>query len=121
MDDRSSENLHFSICILHFSIEFGVFFKTMNWNKGDYSCIKIWKGKPPWLPVRVKEPGSDTRSPRKIASCGAHVVIADLGVSTQPGVAVKMGGREEMESIAADLAEKYKVKTLTVDLDVTNT
>jgi len=56
----------------------------------------------------------------KFASCGTHVVIADLGVSTQPGVAVKMGGREEMESIAAGLAEKYKVKTLTVDLDVTS-
>jgi len=35
-------------------------------------------------------------------------------------VAVKFGGREEMESIAAGLAEKYKVKTLAVDLDVTS-
>jgi len=32
-----------------------------------------------------------------------------------------MGGREEMESIAADLGKKYKVKTITVNLDVTNT
>ena len=56
----------------------------------------------------------------KMASCGANVVIADLGIPAQPGVAVKMGGREEMESIAADLAEKYRVETLTIDLDVTN-
>jgi len=56
----------------------------------------------------------------KMASCGANVVIADLGIPAQPGVAVKMGGREEMESIAAALAGKFQVKTLTVDLDVTN-
>ena len=56
----------------------------------------------------------------KMAFCGANVVIADLGIPAQPGVAVKMGGREEMESIAADLAEKYRVETLTIDLDVTN-
>jgi NAD(P)-dependent dehydrogenase (short-subunit alcohol dehydrogenase family) len=56
----------------------------------------------------------------KFASCGAQVVIADLGITNQPGVAVKFGGREEMESIAAGLAEKYKVKTLAVDLDVTS-
>jgi NAD(P)-dependent dehydrogenase (short-subunit alcohol dehydrogenase family) len=57
----------------------------------------------------------------KMASCGANIVIADLGIAEQPGIPIKMGGREEMESIAADLGEKYKVKTLTVNLDVTNT
>ncbi len=55
----------------------------------------------------------------KMASCGANVIIADLGINTQTGGGVKMGGREEMESIAASLAEKYKVKTLAIDLDVT--
>jgi NAD(P)-dependent dehydrogenase (short-subunit alcohol dehydrogenase family) len=56
----------------------------------------------------------------KMASCGANIIIADLGLSAQPGAAVKMGGREEMESIAADLSQKYKIKTLTIDLDVTS-
>jgi NAD(P)-dependent dehydrogenase (short-subunit alcohol dehydrogenase family) len=55
----------------------------------------------------------------KFAASGAQVVIADLGVSTQAGVPVKFGGREEMESIAAGLAEKYRVKTLALDVDVT--
>jgi NAD(P)-dependent dehydrogenase (short-subunit alcohol dehydrogenase family) len=56
----------------------------------------------------------------KFASCGAQVVIADLGITSQPGVPMKFGGREEMESIAVSLSEKYKVRTLTADLDVTS-
>jgi NAD(P)-dependent dehydrogenase (short-subunit alcohol dehydrogenase family) len=55
----------------------------------------------------------------KFASCGARVIIADLGAASQPGIPVKFGGREEMESIAAELAGKYGVKTLALELDVT--
>ncbi|MDH4268145.1 MAG: SDR family NAD(P)-dependent oxidoreductase, partial [Deltaproteobacteria bacterium] len=56
----------------------------------------------------------------KMASCGANVIIADLGKGPESVGGVKMGMRQEMESIASILAEKYGVKTLAIDLDVTN-
>lgn len=55
----------------------------------------------------------------KMASCGANVVIADLGKGPESVGGIKMGLRREMEEIAASLARKYAVKTLAVDLDVT--
>lgn len=55
----------------------------------------------------------------KFASCGARVIIADLGAASEPGGPVKFGGRAEMEGIAAGLAEKYGIETLALDLDVT--
>ena len=55
----------------------------------------------------------------KFAACGANVIIADLGETSQPGVTVKFGGREEMESIAAGLTGKYKIRTLALTVDVT--
>ena len=80
---------------------------------------KDLEGKTALVTGSGKKTGIGYAIAEKMASCGANVIIADLGVSAQPGGAVKMGGREEMENIAAHLAEKYKVKTLTVDLDVT--
>ncbi len=56
---------------------------------------------------------------RKLASCGANVVIADLG-KTSVGDTVKTGTWEEMEDIANSLAGTYGVKTLAVHLDVTD-
>jgi NAD(P)-dependent dehydrogenase (short-subunit alcohol dehydrogenase family) len=55
----------------------------------------------------------------KMASCGVKVIIADLGRNPENKSGVKLGTREEMESIASGLAEKFGVKTLAVDLDVT--
>ena len=55
----------------------------------------------------------------KMASCGANVIIADLGQGPERIGGVKMGTHQEMENIASGLAEKYGVKTLAVDLDVT--
>lgn len=56
----------------------------------------------------------------KLAGCGADLVIADLGGKPQPGAEVAMGTTEEMETIAADLAARYGVKTLAAELDVTD-
>ncbi len=56
----------------------------------------------------------------KMASCGVNVIIADLGKGPESVGGVKMGRREEMESIAGTLAEKYGIETLTVDMDVTS-
>ena len=55
----------------------------------------------------------------KLASCGANVVIADLG-KTLAGDMVKTGTWEEMEDIAGSLASNFGVKTLAVNVDVTD-
>ena len=54
-----------------------------------------------------------------MASCGANLVIADLGKGPDTVGGIKMGMRQEMEEIAHLLAEKHQVQTFAVDLDVT--
>ena len=54
----------------------------------------------------------------KLAACGANVVIADLGGRPQQDTGVPVGGRQEMDALAAEIAEKYGVKAVAVDLDV---
>lgn len=56
----------------------------------------------------------------KIASCGANVIIADLGKGPEAVGGVRRGLRQEMESIAAGLMEKYRVQAVALDLDVTS-
>ena len=56
----------------------------------------------------------------KLASCGANTVIADIGSVADDGGGVKTGTRDEMEEIAKALADRFDVKTLAVDLDVTD-
>ena len=55
----------------------------------------------------------------KLASCGANVVIADLGKVSSGGM-VRTGTWEEMEDIAEDIAGRFGVKTLAIDVDVTD-
>jgi NAD(P)-dependent dehydrogenase (short-subunit alcohol dehydrogenase family) len=57
---------------------------------------------------------------RKLASCGAHTVIADLGNVKSDGGEVAPGTRSEMEELAAELGAQFGVRTLAVDLDVTD-
>ncbi len=54
----------------------------------------------------------------KLASCQANVIIADLGKGGEKNIPLKMASREEMESIAAELRQKYGIKASAVDLDV---
>lgn len=56
----------------------------------------------------------------KLASCQTHVIVADLGKKAESLSQIRTGAREEMESIAKELAQKYGIKTLAVDLDVTS-
>ena len=58
---------------------------------------------------------------KKFASLGANVVIADFGNAQGFGADVGTGSTEEMDTIAAQLAGEFKVKTLAVNLDVTDT
>ncbi len=55
----------------------------------------------------------------KLASCGANVVIADLG-KVSSGDMVRTGTWEEMETIAEDLAGRFGVETLAADVDITD-
>ena len=57
---------------------------------------------------------------QKLASCGANVVVADLGRDSGGPGGVPTGTQQEMEEIARDLADRFRVRTLAVDVDVTS-
>jgi len=57
---------------------------------------------------------------RKLASCGAHVVLADLGRIALPGSPVRTASLEEMHELAADLASTFGVEAFPVEVDVTD-
>ena len=56
---------------------------------------------------------------RKLAACGANVIIADLIGKEARQNAPATISMDEMKSLAADLAKTFKVETLPVELDVT--
>jgi NAD(P)-dependent dehydrogenase (short-subunit alcohol dehydrogenase family) len=56
----------------------------------------------------------------KLASCGCHVIIADLGKTPSPAEPLKTATGEEMDAIAAELAKTYGVRTLAVAVDITD-
>lgn len=56
----------------------------------------------------------------KLASMGAAVIIADLGTKKPKDLAVPVGEQDEMNDIAASLAEAYGVDTMAVNLEVTD-
>jgi len=78
------------------------------------------KGKTALVTGAGKRTGIGYGIAEKLAASGANVIVADLGkpVSDDPGV--PLGMREEMEEIANELAERYGVQTLAVNLDVTD-
>ena len=78
------------------------------------------KGKTALVTGSGKRTGIGFAIATKLASCGAHMIIADLGTSTAGQDAVRTGTREEMEEIAKGLKESFGVKVLAVDLDVTS-
>jgi NAD(P)-dependent dehydrogenase (short-subunit alcohol dehydrogenase family) len=57
---------------------------------------------------------------RKLASCGAHVVLADLGRISLPGSPVRTASLEEMHDLAADLASAFGIEAFPVEVDVTD-
>ncbi len=57
---------------------------------------------------------------KKLASCGAHIIIADLGVQIDEGL-LKAPGLGEMEEIARELASEYSITSIAVGVDVTST
>lgn len=57
----------------------------------------------------------------KLASCGVNVIIADLGDLAGGKTEVPTATAREMEEICAELGDNYRVKTLAVAVDVTDT
>ncbi len=57
---------------------------------------------------------------RMLASCGANVVIADLGAEPSEDMQVAPGGWKEMSSIAADLSDAFGVTCRAARVDVTS-
>jgi len=78
------------------------------------------KGKTAIVTGSGKKTGIGYAIAQKLASCGCHVVIADLGKVSPPEEALKPATGEEMGLIAAELAETYSVRTLAVAVDVTD-
>ncbi len=77
------------------------------------------EGKTALITGAGKKTGIGFAIAEKAASCRANVVIADLGGDAGSG-AVKTATRAEMEEIAVELSKTYGVKTLAVNLDVTD-
>ncbi len=77
------------------------------------------KGKTALITGAGKKTGIGFAIAEKMASCGANVILADLGKGPETVGGVRTGLRKEMESLAGSLKEKHGVQTLAVDLDVT--
>ncbi len=56
----------------------------------------------------------------KLAACGTHVIVADLGQTGGENGGVKTATRDEMEDIAGELEKDFGISSLAVDLDVTD-
>jgi NAD(P)-dependent dehydrogenase (short-subunit alcohol dehydrogenase family) len=79
------------------------------------------KGKTAIVTGSGKRTGIGYAIAEKLATCGSNIIIADLGGKPKETPGVKSGTMDEMESIADALKEKFKVKTLAVELDVMRT
>ncbi len=78
------------------------------------------KGKTAIITGSGKKTGIGYAIAKKLASCGSHVIIADLRQPPVPEAAVNTGTREQMDIISTELAQTYGVKTLAVAVDVTD-
>ena len=78
------------------------------------------KGKTALVTGAGKKTGIGFAIAGKLASCGANVIIADLGTAPAEEGQVRTGTQEEMKEIASELGKTFGVKTLAVDLDVTS-
>ena len=78
------------------------------------------KGKTAMVTGSGKKTGIGYGIADRLASCGCHVIIADLGKTPSPEEPLKTATGEEMDAIAAELARTHGVRTLAVAVDVTD-
>jgi NAD(P)-dependent dehydrogenase (short-subunit alcohol dehydrogenase family) len=79
------------------------------------------KGKTALVTGAGKKSGIGYAIAERLAACGCNIVIADLGRPPETASPVRTGTREEMETIASELGERYTVKASAVEVDVTDT
>ncbi len=82
--------------------------------------FKDLKGKIAVITGSGKRSGIGYAIAEKLAACGMHIIISDIGVALKSETGLTTGTLEEMEAIAQSLHEKYGVDTLPVKLDVTD-
>ena len=58
---------------------------------------------------------------KKLASNGCNIIIADMGQTSDYNSDVAVGSQDEMMRLKDELSHEYKVDTLCVNLDVTDT
>ena len=79
------------------------------------------EGKTALITGSGKKTGIGFAIAQRLASCGANIVVADLGEIPGEKGAVKTGTWEEMKEIANELKERFGVDTLAVSVDVAQT
>lgn len=79
------------------------------------------KGKTALVTGAGKRSGIGCAIAERLAACGCDIVIADLGRPPEMASPVRTGTREEMETIASELGERYTVNASAVEVDVTDT
>jgi NAD(P)-dependent dehydrogenase (short-subunit alcohol dehydrogenase family) len=78
------------------------------------------KGKISLITGSGKKTGIGYAMARKLAHLGSHIIIADFGNAKDFNADLETGTVDEMSLIAKELREEFKVKTLAVNVDVTN-
>ncbi len=79
------------------------------------------KGKTALITGSGKKTGMGYAMARKLASLGAHVIIADLGAPSLPGTEVATGSILEMQKIAEELKGEFRISAAAVQVDITST
>ncbi|MCP4022364.1 MAG: SDR family oxidoreductase [Desulfobacteraceae bacterium] len=78
------------------------------------------KGKTALITGSGKKSGIGYAIAEKFASCACNIIIADFGNAKDLKTDVAVSTTDEMEQIQNELAQTYNVKTLAVNLDVTD-
>lgn len=78
------------------------------------------KGKVVLITGSGKKSGIGYAMARKFAEFGSHIIIADYGNAEDFHADMETGTMDEMKLIQKELADKFKVKTLAVNVDVTS-
>jgi NAD(P)-dependent dehydrogenase (short-subunit alcohol dehydrogenase family) len=80
-----------------------------------------FKGKTVLITGAGKETGIGYGLAKKMASCGANLVLTDVGAPPVENAPIAYGSMEKMASIAKDLQDEFGVKALALEMDVTKT
>ncbi len=80
-----------------------------------------FKGKTAMITGAGKHTGIGFGMARKMASCGANVVVTDLGAPPVENAPIPYGSMDKLKTIAKELSAQYGVKTLALEMDVTRT